>query len=683
MALRASSLQSTNTLAINREIGSQYDVILNVSKHLAEIDTLANADISGLINSLNEAKDFTGITVVTGETPSWDAANKILTVPVEKGDTGENGRGIVDIELTGTVGLTKTYTINYTDGASSTFTVINGANGTNGVAGKSVYQLWLDAGNEGTLNEFLEAMKGPEGNTGPQGIGIQGPAGIDGRDLTVEQISYDGNGVFTWQFSDGTSYTTPDLRGPQGATGQKGDKGDQGISVHHLKATSTTDPEGDFGTFGELDTYTFYGDASETINLGHYVVRNGITPDMTEALGIMRRATYDTNSNGIVDNAEKLNGLTAQEIQASITDLYGQPNGIATLDNAGLVPASQLPSYVDDVIEVQTKAELPIEGEPNKIYVVVNDETSNGDTTTYRWTGTIYAVVSNTLNASDVKALYEANPDTNAYTDAEKVLVDVGQVLETTATTLPTAINEIHNSLDAHKVSTGEDHTYIDQDVTTTATPTFAGIVTEGLVDGRDLSVDGAKLDTIEENAKDDQTGAEIKALYEAELDTNAYTDAEKSKLTSIEEGATADQTAEEIEALYESNLDTNKYTDAEKARVDISTGLTTVAQTLPRAVNELDGRLADKVDTATLDGLNVFRADKVLASKDVANLIYSGGNLVKIRYTNDTDVDYEVLSYVGDDLTNVAHYVGGVLQGNTVLTYSGGDLVSSIFIGV
>ena len=92
---------------------------------------------------------------------------------------------------------------------------------------------------------------------------------------------------------------------------------------------------------------------------------------------------------------------------------------------------------------------------------------------------------------------------------------------------------------------------------------------------------------------------------------------------------------------------------------------------------------LALKTDTATLESLNTFRADKVLASKDVANLIYSDGNLVKIRYTINDDVDYEVLTYSGEDLTNVAHYLGGVLQGNTVLTYSGGNLVSSIFVGV
>lgn len=203
--------------------------------------------------------------------------------------------------------------------------------------------------------------------------------------------------------------------------------------------------------------------------------------------------------------------LTAEG--ALFENRIGQPNGLAGLDDTGKVPSEQLPSYVDDVIEVSTYADLPVEGETGKIYVVVEDETSDGNTSSYRWTGTTYAMVSNTLNAADVKALYEANPDTNEYSDAEKVLVDVGQVLETTATTLPTAINEVHNELDAHKISTGEDHTYIDQDVTTAATPTFAGIVTDGLVDGRDVSVDGAKLDTIEDGATADQTADEILTL--------------------------------------------------------------------------------------------------------------------------------------------------------------------------
>lgn len=61
-----------------------------------------------------------------------------------------------------------------------------------------------------------------------------------------------------------------------------------------------------------------------------------------------------------------------------------------------------------------------------------------------------------------------------------------------------------------------------------------------GNVDGRDVSADGAKLDTIETSATADQTGAEIKVAYEAEANTNAFTDAEKTKLAGIAAGATA-----------------------------------------------------------------------------------------------------------------------------------------------
>jgi hypothetical protein len=90
-----------------------------------------------------------------------------------------------------------------------------------------------------------------------------------------------------------------------------------------------------------------------------------------------------------------------------------------------------------------------------------------------------------------------------------------------------------------------------------------------GTVDGRDLGVDGSKLDGIESGATADQTGAEIKAAYEGEADTNAFTDALLSKLNGIEAAATADQTGAEIKALYEAEADTNALTDERAARVD------------------------------------------------------------------------------------------------------------------
>ena len=79
---------------------------------------------------------------------------------------------------------------------------------------------------------------------------------------------------------------------------------------------------------------------------------------------------------------------------------------------------------------------------------------------------------------------------------------------------------------------------------------------------------DKSKLDSIDFNARDDQTGAEIKALYEGESNTNAYTNAEKDKLLNIELNATADQTDAEIKTAYENNSNTNAFTDAEKSKL-------------------------------------------------------------------------------------------------------------------
>lgn len=68
-------------------------------------------------------------------------------------------------------------------------------------------------------------------------------------------------------------------------------------------------------------------------------------------------------------------------------------------------------------------------------------------------------------------------------------------------------------------------------------------ITVTGTVDGRNVASDGSKLDGIESGATADQTGAEIKALYEAEADTNAFTNSDHSKLDGIE--ASADVTDE------------------------------------------------------------------------------------------------------------------------------------------
>ena len=98
-----------------------------------------------------------------------------------------------------------------------------------------------------------------------------------------------------------------------------------------------------------------------------------------------------------------------------IEDSVGQPSGIATLDNTGKVPASQLPSYVDDVIEASDFATLPLTGETSKIYVTLDTNK------TYRWTGSTYVEIS----ANPENLAVNFNATTNWTLEDEEYILSV------------------------------------------------------------------------------------------------------------------------------------------------------------------------------------------------------------------------------------------------------------------
>lgn len=70
------------------------------------------------------------------------------------------------------------------------------------------------------------------------------------------------------------------------------------------------------------------------------------------------------------------------------TSLKGAANGLAELDSAGKVPSSQLPSFVDDVLEYASLGNFPLTGERGKIYVALDTNK------TYRWSGSTYVKIS-------------------------------------------------------------------------------------------------------------------------------------------------------------------------------------------------------------------------------------------------------------------------------------------------
>lgn len=121
----------------------------------------------------------------------------------------------------------------------------------------------------------------------------------------------------------------------------------------------------------------------------------------------------------------------------------GVASGVATLDTTGKVPASQLPSYVDDVLEYTSQAVFPTTGQSGIIYV---DLATNK---TYRWGGTDYVEISSSLALGETSSTAYAGDKGKANADAIAALqTRVGNV-ESKNSTQDTAIQTAQNAADA------------------------------------------------------------------------------------------------------------------------------------------------------------------------------------------------------------------------------------------
>ena len=87
--------------------------------------------------------------------------------------------------------------------------------------------------------------------------------------------------------------------------------------------------------------------------------------------------------------------LTAADVGAIPESAKGTANGVAGLDESGKVPAAQLPSYVDDVLEFDNQTGFPKTGESGKIYVAKDTNK------TFRWSGSAYTEISASLTLGE------------------------------------------------------------------------------------------------------------------------------------------------------------------------------------------------------------------------------------------------------------------------------------------
>ena len=138
-------------------------------------------------------------------------------------------------------------------------------------------------------------------------------------------------------------------------------------------------------------------------------------------------ADYTKQSSWIlIGDTSELNSKVQQFINSK-----GAPNGLASLNESGIIPSAQLPSYVDDVIEVDTFSNLPGTGESGKIYIVQDTNL------TYRWSGTDYVEISKSLALGETSSTAYPGDKGKATTDKlnripDKLIIDTVNVNQST-----------------------------------------------------------------------------------------------------------------------------------------------------------------------------------------------------------------------------------------------------------
>ena len=138
-------------------------------------------------------------------------------------------------------------------------------------------------------------------------------------------------------------------------------------------------------------------------------------------------ADYTKESSWIlIGDTSELNSKVQQFINSK-----GAPNGLASLNESGIIPSAQLPSYVDDVIEVNTFNNLPGTGESGKIYIVQDTNL------TYRWSGTDYVEISKSLALGETSSTAYPGDKGKATTDKlnripDKLITDTVNVNQST-----------------------------------------------------------------------------------------------------------------------------------------------------------------------------------------------------------------------------------------------------------
>lgn len=294
-------------------------------------------------------------------------------------------------------------------------------------------------------------------------------------------------------------------------------------------------------------------------NIHHIIHDRSILPDSTVVAGIGRGSEFDDEIGpGVAGNKDVYEAYADEEELANVGEItvkngngaymYAVTGGFIGTEEDFTSALSNILSIINTAEAARDKAKLWAEESEDV-------EVETGEYSSLHWAAKAKTDTLNALAIADLKVNVADIIDNVTSLDTNKPLsANQGKLLNDNVT----AINLLLAS----------DDTTLDE----------LQEVVNFIKANRD-DLDTLTLDNIAETASN-----------------KWFTLAYRDKLDGIETGATSDQTGGEIKAAYEAEADTNAYTDSEKTLVDVDTVLTTTATTLTTGVNELNS----KVNTVT-----------------------------------------------------------------------------------
>lgn len=308
----------------------------------------------------------------------------------------------------------------------------------------------------------------------------------------------------------------------------------------------------------------------------------------------------------------------------------GQPGGLAELDSTGKVPAAQLPSYVDDVLEFSTKAQFPQTGETGKIYVAKDTNL------TYRWTGTQYLEISQSLALGETPSTAYPGDKGKANRDALNSMPTklTSYLTPTTSTGELVKINYKYTSKDGLNYGPLQDDNIDIPSATTTNAGAMSAIDKGRLDDLYDefgsIENPGNKLNSLPKNLV---TGVDATSRNASTVTINYKQSDLSAASNSYANPITKSQT---IPAATQSAAGVMTATDKQNLDVNIPKRITNLDNRVTTEVNRLEELIESSSSEITND-LNV----EIQARKDGDAQLQT--NINNLQSTMNTELDKKV----------------------------------------